>query len=233
MAEIAFVPGTFTGPQVEVLTRWDLTQHYPGLEGRETSTGGFDVFQPATGRWSGAIELGPFQSRAEARRCIAWLSRLTSGAHYALLPLGEETWTDGPTDADLFVTGTEDGVDGGTALKVNGVRADMQEGMFFVVGDEDDPNTRAPGRVRIITGLAVDAGETTIQQWPPLPQAQTGAANNAAKLRAATSIRARIATPGSGAVPFPRGPGGGSVDAPDGSGYGPFVYDWVEFVQTE
>ena len=83
----------------------------------------------------------------------------------------------------------------------------MRKGQLFTVGTPGDENTTYPDRLRRIVRIAKAGGVTTITQDPALPQAAAalGAANDAAIVRPATHVRARLATPGRGAPAARRG----------------------------
>ena len=197
----------------------DLGMHHPGMVPVETVTGGWAPFIRATGRMRGILELGPYYDKAEAEEVEAMLSELDDGTNWVLIPLHRSTWTGG----DLYVTAAPAGDKGGTALTLNGMRTDMRVGQMFTVGVPTDPDTQHPRRVRRITGITISGGNATIQQWPPLPQAALGTTDMAARISPATHIPARITTPGS--IELPRSAG-------SAGGYGPWVFEWVEYIFT-
>ena len=223
MAEVTYAPGAFVnidGEPWEAETMLDLAPFHPGLVPLPTVTGGWSVVQRATMRWKGTLALGPYRLAEHAEAVEAMLSQLSSGVHWCMFPLHRSVWT----GADLYVTAAPDGTLEGTALTLNGQRADMRVGQMFTVGDPDDADTVHPRRVRQITGVDRGAGGfTTIQQNPPLPQSELGAANAAALVQPATHIPARLTNPGSVSLPL-------SAGAP--GRYGPWVVEWTEFVFT-
>ena len=223
MAEVAYAPASFVdlnGDPWEGETMLDLAPYHPGLAPLETITGGWSVVERATMRWKGTLALGPYWNAEYAEQVEAMLAELSSGVHWCMIPLHRSVWT----GADLYVTGTAAGARGGTALILNGQRADMRVGQMFTVGDPTDSDTTHPRRVRKITGVDQGAGGlTTVQQVPPLPQLETGSANAAALVEPATHIPARLTTPGSVALPMNAGAPGR---------FGPWVVEWTEFVFT-
>ena len=224
MAEVTYAPATFTGPNGPMETHADISQHLPGLVAIETVTGGWSVLERATGRWQGALAFGPYESEDEAIAVEGMLALLASGEHYVMLPLNRPVWT---SDALLYCTATRVGTHGGTVLGVmqGAMVESMKVGQMFTVGDPDDSDTQHPRRVRKVVGIDREGGAAYIHQWPPLPQAETGTGNAAALVQPATHIPARAARPGSGSQPMPR-------DAGAPGTYGPWVFEWVEYIFT-
>ena len=200
----------------------DLATSHPGQSAQPTVPGGFSVLHRGTLRWKGMLQLGPYRMAEDAERVEAMLTELSFGDRWCLFPLHRTTWTPG---ADLYVTATAEGENGGTALWVNGQRDDMRKGQFFTVGDPDDADTIHPRRIRRIVGVPLRGppSHTRLQQEPALHQGQTGDGNPAALVEPATHVAARLTTPGTVAMPLNAGAPGR---------YGPWLIEWTEHVFT-
>ena len=220
--EVQFAPDDIEAAGRNPMIRMsDLVTWHPGQQSLTTATGGHSMRHLATLRMKGILQLGPYEEVEDAEAIEAMLTELSFGDRWCRFPLQRSVWTGAP----LYATAAPL-VSGRTTLTLNGVRDDMRKGQLFTVGTPGDENTTYPDRLRRIVRIAKAGGVTTITQDPALPQAAAalGAANDAAIVRPATHVRARLATPGE--VPLP-------LDAAAPGLYGPWIIEWIEHVETE